>query len=421
MPNVTFFLKEPKAKGKTLIYLFFRYYKKTFKYSTGEQIDVKHWNAEKQRARENRSFNEYPEFNTYLDKLETETQNYYRKCFNDGFIPETDDIRKYLDRFVTYRTQLEPKEKKITFFEFFQIAIDEKIIRLKPNTIKAHKSTLKNLKVYATERHINLDFENITIEFFYNFMEFMYSPPREFSLNYASKIIEVIKQNLSEATERGYNNNLAFRSRVFNIQSEKVDDIYLNETELKKIFNLDLSDKPKGYNTVRDLFLIGCYTGLRFSDWEKVRKDQIIYENNQAFISVTTEKTTTKIKIPLHYVVQDTLKKYPDKLPVSLSSQKTNEYLKEIGALACIDNLQILSKSKAGKRVDVEQQKYKYIETHTARRSFATNAYLSGVDTLLIMNITGHTTEREFLKYIKVSKDEKAAKMAQTDFFKRSN
>jgi len=419
MPNVTFLLKEPKAKGKTIIYLFFRYYKKCFKYSTSQHIDVKYWNAEKQRARENRSFAEFPEFNAYLDKLETETQNYFRKCFTGGFIPETEDIRKHLDRFVTFRTQLEPKEKKLTFFEFFQIAINEKSVRLKPNTLKAQNSTLTNLKIYAADRRINLDFENITNEFFYDFMAFMYAPPRSFSVNYASKIIEVLKQNLSDATERGHNMNLAFQSKKFSIPKEKVHGVYLTELEIQKIFNLDLSEKPIGYATVRDLFLVGCYTGLRFSDWSKVRRDQVKFNKNGApIITVTTEKTKQTVSIPLHPIVEKILNKYAEKLPTSLQNQKTNKYLKEIAELAEINTIEILPSSKGGKRVDVEAPKFAFIGTHTARRSFATNAHLFGMETLDIMSITGHTTEREFLKYIKLSKEEKTSKAAQSDFFK---
>jgi integrase len=41
------------------------------------------------------------------------------------------------------------------------------------------------------------------------------------------------------------------------------------------------------------------------------------------------------------------------------------------------------------------------LSTHTARRSFATNLFLSGFPAISIMKITGHTTEKSFMKYIK--------------------
>jgi integrase len=42
------------------------------------------------------------------------------------------------------------------------------------------------------------------------------------------------------------------------------------------------------------------------------------------------------------------------------------------------------------------------IQTHTARRTFATNAYIQGIPINFIMSITGHKTEKEFRKYIKI-------------------
>jgi hypothetical protein len=95
-----------------------------------------------------------------------------------------------------------------------------------------------------------------------------------------------------------------------------------------------------------------------------------------------------------------------------------NEYLKKIGEMAGIDkNIQI-TKTKAGKRSKVVVPKYKLIKTHTCRKSFASNAFLAGVPTLSIMKITGHTTEAQFLKYVRVSEEENASNLINHSFFK---
>ena len=64
--------------------------------------------------------------------------------------------------------------------------------------------------------------------------------------------------------------------------------------------------------------------------------------------------------------------------------------------------------------------KYQLVSSHTARRSFATNAYKSGVPTIAIMKITGHTKESTFLKYIKVSAQENADMLSRHPFFANS-
>ena len=55
--------------------------------------------------------------------------------------------------------------------------------------------------------------------------------------------------------------------------------------------------------------------------------------------------------------------------------------------------------------------------TYTARRSFATNAYLAGLPPISIMKITGHKTESSFMKYIKISEKENAIQLKGHEFF----
>ena len=57
--------------------------------------------------------------------------------------------------------------------------------------------------------------------------------------------------------------------------------------------------------------------------------------------------------------------------------------------------------TKGGVRKIINTPKWQHLTTHTARRSFATNQYKAGVPAITIMAITGHKTEKAFLKYIK--------------------
>ena len=125
-------------------------------------------------------------------------------------------------------------------------------------------------------------------------------------------------------------------------------------------------------------------------------------------------------------MAQDILNKYAGNqkctydntlLPVS-SNQKMNDYLKEVAQLAELNEIVFKSNTKGGKRIDVKHWKWELVTTHTARRSFATNAYKRGVPTISIMRLTGHTTEKAFMKYIKIDNEENAILMYENDFFK---
>ena len=82
---------------------------------------------------------------------------------------------------------------------------------------------------------------------------------------------------MNEATDRGYNKKMDFRGRKFKRLAEPVESIYLNLEELERIRGLDLTQKPS-LERVRDLFLIGCYTGLRYSDFTNIKPENITVE-----------------------------------------------------------------------------------------------------------------------------------------------
>jgi len=175
---------------------------------------------------------------------------------------------------------------------------------------------------------------------------------------------------------------------------------------IQKIYNYDFS-KNKRLERTRDLFIVGCYTGLRFSDFSQLTSDNIKSE----LITVKTQKTGEKVVIPLHWTVKNILAKYSETakgLPRDLSNQRMNDYLKEIGREVKIDEQIHRTQSKDGLKVSKNVSKWELITTHTARRSFATNLYKSGFPSIAIMKITGHRTEKSFMKYIKISLEENA-------------
>ncbi|MBL0274176.1 MAG: integrase catalytic domain-containing protein [Chitinophagaceae bacterium] len=119
---------------------------------------------------------------------------------------------------------------------------------------------------------------------------------------------------------------------------------------------------------VRDLFILACYTGLRFSDLIQVRPENII--NNGSQIKVKTEKTGELVIIPIHKFVREILVKYKGSLPASISNQKMNEYLKEIAELAKIKETVKISITRGGETDNMINKKFELVTTHTARRSF---------------------------------------------------
>lgn len=409
MGKANFKLKEPNAKKETLIYLNFYYNYKRFKYSTGEKIHPKFWNEEKHRVKETRKFPEYPEFNSRLDKIETGINTAFRKLLNDGIQPNNINLKEELEIAISDNII---KPNKLTLFQFIDDYIEESKLNKTTGTIKVYKTTFKYLKEYA-KKYRPLDFESITLEFYNHYLGFL-KLDHNLSNNTVGKHIKTIKSFMNEATERGQNTNLEFRNKRFKTLREESDTVYLSIDELQKIEKLDLKASPR-IERVRDLFLIGCYTGLRFSDFTQINPENIV--SNNTVIEICTKKTGQRVAIPLHKTVRTILKKYNNKLPKAYTNQKMNEYLKEVISLAGIKELIETTITKGGKVVKSVVAKYDLVSTHTARRSFATNLYLEGIPTISIMKITGHQTERSFLQYIRVSQKENADKLLTHPFF----
>ena len=249
------------------------------------------WNTVNQRVRETKKFSEYPEFNAYLSKIESTVNTVYRTFLNDDAEITTKLIKDELD----IQLNKISKRNNETLFEFIENHIKEQKNLKRITTIRDHQGTVKALKGYCIENNCSLDFEDINLAFYNSVINYM-----TFNLNYAQNTIankiKNLKVFLNEATERGINKNQEFKSRKFKKVTEETDKIYLNKEELEKIYKLDLSDNPL-YDKVRDTFILGCFTGLRFSDFAFINKENII-DNNK--IRVKISKTSETVVIPVH-------------------------------------------------------------------------------------------------------------------------
>ena len=277
----------------------------------------------------------------------------------------------------------------------------------------------KRLKVLSEKKETprplkRVNFNDITIDFYNDFINFFYS--KSYSPNTIGKHIKTLKGLMRQAREEGLHNNSESERKSFKSIRESVQNIYLTESELRNMFELDLP-KDSTLSIARDVFLIGCYTAQRFSDYSHITPANIrTLENDKKVIDLIQQKTGEKVIIPIRHELDVILKRHNYTVP-KCHEQKVNDRIKKVGLKAKITEPVKLERNKGGLRVKTDVKKYSLIVTHTARRSGCTNMYLAGIPTIDIMKISGHKTEREFLKYIKVSKEETALNLSNHPFF----
>ena len=403
MSKVNFYLKDPAASTETLIYLFFAFEGSRLKYSTGETIKPSHWNANTMRVK--KSVGGSTDINDWLDKIQSSVKEIYRTMNTNGELISTIILRDKLDS-IRYGSK-----DRLTLYAFIDSFIESVLSSKKSSTISVYKTTVKHLLAFEKHSRKKLDFESMNLDFYNDFSDYLIRE-KDFSTNSIGKYIKTIKVFLNEATERGINKKLDFKSKRFKVTTEDTESIYLNKDEILKLNSLSLGEKVK-LERVRDLFIVGSYTGLRFSDFTQIKAEN----TKDGYFNIRTQKTDEFISIPIHPIVKNIMKRYENEylnsLPPAISNQKMNEYLKIIGEMAEINDDVITSKTKGTVRVELKSKKFELITTHTARRSFATNLYLSGFPAISIMKITGHKTEKAFLRYIKMKPQENAMKLKE--------
>lgn len=435
MAGVKFYLKDPSASiSQIYAHLSLRYYeidvagKKRFramKLYTTESINPQYWDKKKMRAKQNSRFAQYPEFNQRLDDIETVIKDVFRSFLNQG---RGNEITPSLLRaqvkqqLLKLNKSVQPLSEKNSFTHFIRniiresedgLRLTDKGTRLRHFTLNSYRTTLKNLLDFEAHQQRSLQFADINLDFYKAFLKYQNDHQR--AINTIGGHIKNIKLFMRIALLRGLHENREFEKREFRTIDEQVESIYLSEAELQRIYDCDFSEDKK-LKAVRDMFIIGCYTGLRFSDLQQLHRDHF----SDHTLRISTIKTGENVVIPLHWMVREICHKYGFELPRVISNQKMNEYLKDIGIRAGIDELVIQRETRGGVRCDKKCRKYELITVHTARRSFATNMFLNDIPTLSIMKITGHRTEKSFLKYIKISPEENAQKLLHHPFFRKS-
>lgn len=415
--QVSFYLKRANATGPTALYSRLTYAGNKVKYFCPEKIEPKYWDATAHRAKRTKSFPEYPEFNQRLDDFEAGIKTIYRRWINDnnGRQPSPEALKDALDIHFK-KTSASPASKDLISFIRDLILRSQTGTRLHhksgkpihPNTIKTYKTTLSHLSDFQKKYKRKIDFDTIDLDFYEDYKAYFITE-KQVKINTAGKHIQLLKTILNEAAELGLHTNTAHRGKRFVTLREEADNIYLTAEEVAALERLDLSGNPR-LDKVRDTFLIGIHTGQRYSDFSRISPKMI---GEDGLLHLVQVKTGNRVAIPLHPTVQRVFEKYADSEMPSISEQKFNAYLKEIGQLIpSLCEPTPKSFTQGGVAIIENLERWKQLTSHTARRTFATLWYRSGkVPAISIMAITGHTTEKNFLRYIKATPTDHARMM----------
>jgi len=402
--NYSFKLKNPDPnknpkKDKASLILFNVYFKnegKTFSYSTGEVILPKDWDFENRRPKDLNGRKADAQRRRTINKQLSRYSNLFQEI--DARYQELGEelnIKTVREKFnIEFK---KTNDKTTDFLKVYDLFLENK----KDNstdtansnsTIKRYIYNKTLLIDYSEKTKYKLNFNTIDDVFYNKFIAFCVQE-REHSTNTLSRNIGLFKTFMFWALENKYTYNDKFKG-FKNIKRFETDEVALSIEQVKYIYEFNLTNNKK-LEKVRDLFIFGCFTGMRFSNYSDIKKQDIVND----FIRVFDKKDKYKpLSIPMNKYSKNLLEKYDYNLP-KISNQKFNEYLKDLFKLMEF-NTMIKKTMKYGENIiETESPLYARISSHTARRSFITIMINKGISHQAIMRYTGHKSLETFITY----------------------
>lgn len=394
--------------GTTPLYVCYNYNRtRRTLISTGYTVKPIHWDDMKKWVR--RACPQFEEIDSSLTKITSKLGEILTFAKDNGIDPTVDFVLLELEKNRDY----EQRSNRVNMFTTLDLYIDEKKGKVSVDQIKDYKSLKKHLTNFKEHSSQPVTFRNLNLKFYNEFMDYLFykaeKPDGSIGLltNSAGKVIRLLKGFVNYQVAKG--TIPAVDLTHFKVVEEETDAIYLSENELATIYKLDLSE-DKELEEIRDVFIVGCFTGLRYSDLSTLSPEHIDTENG--FIHLKQRKVHKAVVIPMIDYVPEILRKYDYDLP-KITSYKFNERVKELGEKAKFNQKIEIVRKKGNQRVKDVRKKWEMMSSHTCRRSFCTNMYLSGFPAEELMRISGHKSPAAFMRYIKVDNMQAANRLKQ--------
>ena len=327
----------------------------------------------------------------------------------------------------------------------------KKKTRLADGTINAFRNLRVALRDYEAYRKRRIDFNDVTWKFLDDFIYFLFHErtyndgrKRATKPNTCYSYITALKSIMTTAKQEGLHHNSSYRTGSSNIERCGAENIYLTDEQVNALFLTDFTNADtlknmiakieneeerekfekrlmtvrqkrrhrQYYQEYKDLFVVGCLTGQRHSDYSRISTAMIKDSNGFKFIDITQQKTDKRVLIPLDARVEEILKRYGGRItPHGINS--LTKGLKDIGLLMGWTHKTSIKEYVGSEKRPCSKRFCDLMTTHTARRTWATNAYKNHVPLSSIMAVTGHATESMLRKYLKLNEEEKGLSAAR--------
>jgi integrase len=350
-------------------------------FTTGYRIDVAKWDADKQRVKNgctNKLKQSAAEINTDLLKYYAEIQNIFKEFEVQEVMPTTQQLKEAFNMRMKDTSEEQPEEAPVSFWEVFDEFVKEcgNQNNWTASTYEKFAAVRNHLKEFKEDATFNY-FDEFGLNEYVNFLR----DTKDMRNSTIGKQMGFLKWFLRWSFKKGHHQNIAYDTFKPKLKTTSKKVIFLTWDELNKLKDYQIPKDKQYLERVRDVFLFCCFTSLRYSDVRNLKRSDVKSDH----IEITTVKTADSLTIELNKYSKAILDKYKDihfenymALPV-ISNQKMNDYLKELGELAEINEPVRETYYKGNERIDEVTPKYALLSTHAGRRTFICNALALGI------------------------------------------
>lgn len=395
-----FFLKEPGVNKETIIYLIYHLKNegKNFKYSTGQKIHPDQWDGKNRMPLNRRG--EQGLVNKHVSIILNKYSSFLESQIKDAEIKGHQLTREDLKQAFNLKFKNKGKTESLNFTDIVQEFINAKNKSggQSDSWNQKYSNLKKKLAYFEEDRNKKITFSEINSDWLDEYSGYLRTisrkPFKPHNDNTLHRNINFFFTFLIWA--QGKYHNLSLDNLKNPVKKYQADDVHLTREEVERLETIQLENKS--LERVRDLFLIGVYSGQRFSDYSVFERADVQGD----MIIKRAEKTENDSFIPLHKKLKVLLDKYEWELP-KITGQKFNPRIQKVCEIAKINEEFKETIYRGNKKEVVYNPKFKMVASHTARRTFITLSAEQQMPDHIIMKITGIRDIKTLHKYKKTS------------------
>ena len=358
--------------GKGCVNLTVHLDKKKMTFNTGVKVEPKYWDMDNERVRA--SHNQSNDFNLIINTSKAKLNNIFVKY-------------RLQDKILTFeiiKDEYERPNLGFDYLEWLEKAIEERRGEVTHSTIKqfrAHRAKMKDFQEKVA-------FAELSENFFSNFHRYLKVTLKNQS-NTRWNTLKTHRTFMNIAIRKGIMTHNPLDKMP--VKRGQTDRIFLDEAELKRLVALYRSNfLPDNYQRVLRHFLFSCFTGLRISDLQRVKMEDIISNMLMVVPLKTKNSSGNTIRIPLSHTALELIK---DESPFRVKGLIFNTYSEQRMRLYLKD---VIKHAKITKDVNF----------HSSRHTFATLFLKKTNNIAALQKLLGHQNINQTMVYAHIITDD---------------